>query len=73
MKPPIKHSEVARVEPFVVTSKQYSHSILILSSVNTEMNLQSEINRAVEAALIEERNKSRKTVKAEVEAAVETA
>ena len=38
-----------------------------------EMNVQSEINCAVKAALIEERNKSRKTVEAEVEIAVEAA
>ena len=37
------------------------------------MNVQSEINRAVEAALIEERNKSRKTAEAEVKIAVEAA
>ena len=37
------------------------------------MNVQSEINRAVEAALTEERNKSRKTAEAEVEIAVEAA
>ena len=37
------------------------------------MNVQSEINRAVEAALIEERNKSRKTAEAKIEIAVEAA
>ena len=39
----------------------------------SEMNVQSEINRAVEAALLQERSKSSNAVKAEVEAAVETA